>query len=51
MKFKFPYSAVLETENNIAVPVVYKFFKVFIHDLLLSESVAVDLFDATVYLS
>ena len=51
MKFNFPYSAVLKAENNITVPVVYKFVKVFIHDLLLNESLAVELFNATVYLS
>lgn len=51
MEFNFLYPAVLKAENNISVPVVYKFVKVFIHDLLLSESVAVDLFNATVYLS
>ena len=44
MEFKFPYSAILKAENNISVPVVYKFVKVFIHDLLLNESLEVELF-------
>ena len=44
MEFNFPYSAVLETENNIAVSVIYKSIKIFVHDLPLNESIAADYF-------
>ena len=51
MEFKFLYSAAVKAENNITVPVIYKFIKTFIHNLPLNESIAAEFFNATVYLS
>ena len=42
MEFKFLYSAAVEAENDIAVSIIYKFIKIFVHDLLPSESIAAD---------
>ena len=44
MEFKFLYPAVLKAENNITVPVIYKFIKIFVHNLPLNESIAADYF-------
>ena len=42
MEFKILYSAAVKAENDISVSVIYKFIYIFVHDLLLNESIAAD---------
>lgn len=44
MEFKFLYSAAAKAENDIAVSVIYKFIKIFVHNLPMNESIAADYF-------
>ena len=42
MEFDFPYSAAVKAANDISVSVIYEFIYIFVHGLLLNESIAAD---------